>query len=566
MCYVKQVAVMTLILLSPALTAGAQEAPTFARDVAPILYKNCADCHRPDGGAPFNFLSEVDPVRRHRLIAHVTERKIMPPWMVTASDYEFANYRGLTDEEIQVLQDWSAAGAPLGDLNELPEAPVYPAEWHIGTPDVIIQEEEPYEVPVEGPDVYRSSVVRLPPTPDGKYICAIEYLPNAKGTTHHCLIYVDPSGEARAFLEQNPGNDYDIPMYLNRDRIEAWAVGQVMFRWPDGIRRSFPEGVDLVLQTHYHPIGKPETSQARLGIYYDESPPTRHYINFDVPFLFGQSSNMLIPAGAKHYTLHDEFEVKGEALLGIIYPHAHFLCTGMESVLVFPDGTEKLLLRLDEWDFDWQERYILKEPILIPAGAKFKNQFWYDNSADNPFNPNDPPKDVFWGTDSTDEMAAFTYAFATESLEELDKIAAGLGEKTRRDIENADEYILARSLWERDVVPRLDKDGNGVVSEMEILTAAHQFVAGQVVGTGSRGSAQDNPAPGKRRASYLGAITDDFGIGGEMAKKLSRAMPKYVVMEYSGLLAGIGFALLAILIAFIFLLRKIYRILRPARL
>jgi len=471
------IAAMTLVAL--ALTAP-DDAPTFSHDVAPILHKHCIECHRPDGGAPLHFIDYDDAARRARLIAHVTGTGYMPPWKAARGEVRFTNERGMSEDEIATLQAWFEAGAPIGDEEAIPEPPEFTSDWHLGEPDILLEMEEDMPIPADGPDIYRNFVVRIPDLPEGKYLRGIDYRPRALTTAHHTLYSLDSTGRMRARSEAQPRPGFGgMEANLSLDRIGGWAVGAQPQMLPDGVNMPIPPGTDLVLNAHFHPTGKPEVERAQIGLYLTDEPPSRYGIGLDVPFGFGLAANIRIPPGVSDHVVTDSFTMPIGADLAGLAPHAHMLCTEISATATFPDGETLTLIHVTNWDFAWQEQYRYVEPIYLPVGTRIDTRFVYDNTADNPNNPHNPPRTVTWGPETTDEMASVVFTMVSDTEAERAVLRDGYREWVEGQIGTIDLGILgpAARMQRRDI---FDLDGDGKVSFSEAV-AGVRYIAGRAI-------------------------------------------------------------------------------------
>jgi hypothetical protein len=389
-----------LFLLSLGQACAATQPVSFTRDVAPILYKRCVSCHRPGEVAPFSLVSYADAAKRAPLIAQVTASRYMPPWKPAPGYGDFEGSRGLTQAEIETLQRWAGAGAPQGNPADLPPLPAATTP-KLDRPDLVLRMPAPFSIPADGPDLYRCFVIPLGLTAD-RYVDSIEFRPGNAKVVHHALFFADRSGVARK-KEAEPGAGYECfgaPGFLPGAGLGGWSPGSPPIRMPDGVAAVLNRKSDLVLQLHFHPTGKPETEQASIAFSFTDQPPWRRLV--DIPL---GSRNIDIPPGEKAYKVTDHFTLPVDIdAIGII-PHAHYLCKDMKGVARLPDGSTRWLLWIRDWDFNWQEHYRYRQPIRLPEGTRLELEFTYDNSAENPRNPNRPPQRVQWGPGSADEMA-----------------------------------------------------------------------------------------------------------------------------------------------------------------
>jgi hypothetical protein len=425
-----RIALASLVALpisSAALTLR-QETParvTFGEHVAPIVFNKCASCHRPGEAGPFSLLSYEDVRKRGKLIAAVTQKRYMPPWHGASQMGEFRDDRRLTDAEIQTIQSWVEAGMPEGDPKHLPALPKFTPGWHLGQPDLVVRMNEPFEIPADGPDIFRNFAIKLNLTED-KWVKAIEFRSSANAS-HHALYFLDQTGDAVKADETDPRPGFsgmnvagNAAAGARRGGARAqlgargasglggWAVGGVARMLPEGLARALPKASDLILQMHFHPTGKVEREQATVGFYFADGPPKRTLTALQMPPVFGALAVIDIPPGERQYVIKDSFLLPIDADVIGGSGHAHYLATEMHMTATLPDGGTQELFGIPNWQFNWQEGYYFREPVRLPKGTRLDVEIAYDNSNANPNNPNTPPKRVLWGQQSTDEMGAMT--------------------------------------------------------------------------------------------------------------------------------------------------------------
>jgi hypothetical protein len=391
-------------------SAPQEPAPTFTRDIAPIVFKSCAGCHRPGNIGPFALLTYADVKRRVQQIADVTRTGYMPPWHAD-SHGEFANERKLTQGEIDAFRSWSDGGAVEGDPKELPALPAFPEGWQLGEPDLLLQPARPHTVAAEGPDEYHYYVLHTSFSSD-RWISGIEFRPGNTRVTHHIIGFVDTAGTARRRDAEAGGNGYDEAGdgfgFIPTSMLGGWAPGNMPEQLPDGVGLLLPKGADIVLQVHYHKDGKPEVDRPGLGLHFAQEPIDKR---LRVIPLFAPID---IPAGAADYATR-AFPIPAFNDMTVIevMPHMHLLGKEMTIRARLPDGTVEQLIRVPRWDFNWQTTYRYRNFVKLPAGTLLGMNARYDNSAPNPRNPNSPPRDVRFGEATTDEMCLgfiwFTY-------------------------------------------------------------------------------------------------------------------------------------------------------------
>ena len=377
---------------------------TFNRDVAPILHANCVGCHRPGGIGPFSLTTYADVRRRATDIAAATAGRRMPPWKPVPDHGRFRNERRLADAEISLLSRWAAIGAPAGDPADLP-APPAPGGWQLGTPDLVVTMKTRFRLPAGGTDIYRNFV--LPAELDARrWVRAVELRPGAGGgrVIHHARILLDTTGAARSLDAEDAEPGYDGLM-LDHARFPAghflgWAPGKTPVELPDQIAWPLDPGTDLVLQLHLLPAHEPVDVQAAIGLHFADRPATLTPVS-----VLLTSKAIRIPAGDPTHVIEDSYRLPiAVDVLGIA-PHMHYLGRQVEARATLPNGREEPLLRIDDWDFNWQDEYRYREPVHLPAGTRLRVRFTFDNSTGNPRNPSTPPVTVGFGPRAGDEMA-----------------------------------------------------------------------------------------------------------------------------------------------------------------
>lgn len=405
---------------------------TFAEDIAPIIFQNCASCHRPGEAAPFSLLNYSDVKNRAKQIAEVTRKKFMPPWHAEPGYGEFVGHRFLTPEQIASIQTWLSQGAPEGDPAKLVALPKFTEGWQLGKPDLVVKMSEAFPVQADGRDVYRNFVVPLNLSED-KYLKAVEFRPSARTVVHHCLFFLDATGVARQLDEADPGPGFGGMGGRSREftGIGGWAVGSNPRHLPEGLAWRMPKGSDLILQTHFHPSGKEENEQSVIGLYFADRVPEKKFADVQLPPKFGALAGIDIPAGEANYTIADSFILPVDIEAFAVSGHAHYLGKEMKLKAVLPDGTEQGLLWIKDWEFNWQEQYSYKEYVRLAKGTRIEATIIYDNSEMNLRNPSRPPKRVKWGRMSFDEMGSITLQVVASREDEFPQLQAAIREHVR---------------------------------------------------------------------------------------------------------------------------------------
>jgi hypothetical protein len=426
------VAIVAVAAGHPAKTLSAHGAePTFAEDVAPILYKNCTSCHRPGGQGPFSLLDydsakvNVDEMRN----AVATGQ--MPPWHADGPRGVFRNDRRLSDADKETILRWIDAGAKPGDLRSLPPKPDYPSKWQMGTPDAIVSMPEDYTVPASGTVEYQYFEVPTGFTED-KWVQSIEFMPGAREVVHHILVFakVPPApGAAPAAPAPRPaGSPPPVPVLIRNQAqnrtpeqtrtdtlhgpprqlgvlIGGTAPGTNVTEFPQGTALRLRAGTVLTFQMHYTAKGHEMHDRSMVGLKFAKEAPDEEM--FASQFVNGQFT---IPAGAKDVAVPAEIGAGQAIRIHGLLPHTHLRGTRWQYKLVKADSSSEIILDVPRYDFNWQTFYFFNKPLEMQPGSKIQSTAWYDNSSSNKSNP-DATKDVKWGDQTWEEMqyTAFLY-------------------------------------------------------------------------------------------------------------------------------------------------------------
>jgi peroxiredoxin len=358
---------------------------TYASDVAPILHKKCAPCHRPGQVAPFSLLSHRDANRWATSIWEVVSARRMPPWHADPRFGAFANDRSLTPHDRAVLMAWVEQGAPSGDLSKAPLAPDFPTGWTIGAPDVVFEIAETYKVKAQGTLPFQHFRVKTNFKED-RWVQAAEARPSDKSVVHHVFVYIDDHA-------RGPGGRALPARYLT-----GYAPGDMPSVFPAGVARRIPAGADLTFELHYTPIGQERYDRSAVGLIIASSPPEHEAITKGV-----SQRQLCIPPGARNHAERASFTFPFDAHLLSLTPHMHLRGVDFTYNATYPDGRSEVLLSVPRYDFNWQSAYRLIEPKPMPRGSRIDCLAHYDNSAENLANP-DPSATVLWGDYTTDEM------------------------------------------------------------------------------------------------------------------------------------------------------------------
>ena len=441
------------------LTRTAPPAPlpvTFSTHIAKIIHQRCAPCHHQGQSAPFNLLTYEDVQKRARQILDEIQKGSMPPWLAERGYGEFANERRLTEGEKALIQQWVAEGAPEGDPRSAPPIPQWPSGWLHGTPDLVGTLSRSYQLGPDGPDVYRHFVIPLSLDRD-RLVRAVEFVPGNPRIVHHAFIRVDEEGQARKLegKDGEPGFKNMVSTARMPGQFLTWNPGSRPIVSPPGLAWRLKKNSDLVVEVHLNRTGKPEAFQPSVGFYFTEEQPTNTCYTFKLG-----SYALFFPAGVTNSIVRDSLVLPVDVDVLGVYPHAHFLGKEMQGYATKPDGVKEWLVWIKQWDFNWQGDYRFIKPVHLPKGTTLHLQFSYDNSTNNPANPNDPPARVLYGERSNDEMCELGLQVLTSRTNDANILAetvsrhrtklisAGWRQRIMLDPKDAEALTrLGMSLW-----------------------------------------------------------------------------------------------------------------------
>lgn len=398
------------IAAAGAITPG-ERAPVFHRDIVPILQAHCQSCHRPGEVAPTSFLTyaQVRPWAKAIKAAVLTGK--MPPWLADPAYGCFSNDARLKPAEVQALVDWANSGAREGNPKDAPAPLQFSDGWSL-KPDIVIALPKPVPIPANGPINYKYVVVKTN-FPRDLWVSVSEMRPGNRRVLHHGKVWVRPPG-SRWMADAIPGEPYEYEVHRDRIGRNLMADGnEVVGKYNPGLGVQHydasgsdagvlvPKGSDLVFEMHYTPIGEPASDQSRVGLVVRNQPPLQRY-HYSIRLA---TPAMRIPPRVANFEVVSEVTVDAPARLVYIQPHMHLRGKDYELRIVYPgrEATPVTVFK-SKYDFNWQLGYVLAKPVQLPVGARLIGIAHYDNSVNNPANP-DPNQEVRWGPQNNDEMS-----------------------------------------------------------------------------------------------------------------------------------------------------------------
>jgi mono/diheme cytochrome c family protein len=366
---------------------GASELTWHGR-ISRLVARRCASCHHSGGVAPFALEAREDLERRKGMVRFVVEEGLMPPWGATDEGGPFANDPSLSDDERRDLLAWLAAGLPEGDPAAAPRPRPRPdpGAWEIGEPDLVVQLPREQRIPAEGVLDYVELVVPLLVTRD-RWVTAVEVRPTAPEVVHHVLVHVlEPGERIRTTRSRLPGF------------LAAYVPGNASIVLPPGFAKKLPAGSALFFQVHYTPNGSEALDRTELALVFQEEAPEHEVRTVGIA-----NRRFAIPPGAEHHAVRQHIDLRRDVGVLAVMPHMHLRGDAFRVTTTPPEGEPRTLLEVPRYDFNWQLAYRYADPVLLPAGSRIDVTGWFDNSADNPANP-DPEARVRWGDQTDDEM------------------------------------------------------------------------------------------------------------------------------------------------------------------
>jgi hypothetical protein len=386
-----------LVLATAANKPGANQV-TFSKDVAPILYKSCAECHRPGEIAPMSLLTYQEVRPWAKSIRERVVQRSMPPWSADPKYGHWANDPRLTQKEIDTITAWVDSGAPQGDARDLPQIPKFSEGWTIGTPDAVISMQEEYTVPADGTVPYLYFTMPTGFTED-KWIQAMEIRPGNRSVVHHVIAFAqDPNVK-----DTNPGGEGELRR--GRTHLGGITPNKTGIVFSNGTARLIKKGSNIVFQMHYTTNGQVSKDRTKIGFVFAKEPAKRLLMTGNAA-----DARFAIPPGDPNYEVKASKTFNEDVLITSFMPHMHVRGKAFTYTAVYPDGRSEILLNVPKYDFNWQLTYIPKQPLLMPKGTRLDCVAYYDNSTKNKFNP-DPTQTVRWGDQTWEEMMIGWYTY-----------------------------------------------------------------------------------------------------------------------------------------------------------
>jgi hypothetical protein len=399
-----------------ALAATAATPPNFHKDVLPILQQRCQQCHRPGEISPMSLITYAGTRPWAKSIREAVITRKMPPWFADPKYGHFANDRSLSQTEIETLVAWVDAGTPAGDPKDAPSPRTWPQGWTIGTPDAVFEMTAPFPIPAKGSIDYQYIILPTHFSGD-KWIQKVEVRPSDPRVVHHAVVYIREPGSK--WLEGQPGSTaFSVPLskgFTTSDILMVYTPGNSFDLWKSGVAKKIKAGSDLVLQMHYTANGDTLADRTRIGVVFAKEPPQQEVLTLQMG-----NDKFVIPPNDPGYRVSVSGTLPNEALLLGFFPHMHLRGKSFEYSIARDNGNIETLLKINNYDFDWQLNYRLAKPRLIPAGTRLLWTAYFDNSPNNPRNP-DPEAEVRFGEQSWEEMMIGFFDVAVDAA--VDKAA-----------------------------------------------------------------------------------------------------------------------------------------------
>jgi hypothetical protein len=412
---------MLVALQAATPAAGNTSQPTFYKDVSPILQNHCQSCHRAGEVAHMPLVTYEQTRPWANAMAKAVAMKMMPPWFADPRYGHFANDPSLNQRQIETIVEWAKAGAPAGNSHDAPPPPKWTTGWNIPDPDLVLKMPKPVQLRANGEVEYTYEIVPTHFSED-RWVQMSEFRPGSPAHVHHAVVYIRPPNSD--WLRHAPVGVPFTASTLNdaverrqahettSDLLLVYAPGSSPDQWPDGMAKFVAAGSDLVFQMHYTTNGTQAQDQTSIGLVFAKSPPKQRVVTLQL-----NNHALIIPPGADNFRVEVQGTLPHGATLLSLFPHMHLRGKAFEYDIVHEDGSAEVLLRVN-YHFHWQLSYRLAVPRLLEAATKLRAIAWYDNSKNNPHNP-DPDQTVTWGDQTSDEMMVGFFDVAIPA--EMDK-------------------------------------------------------------------------------------------------------------------------------------------------
>jgi len=405
---------VAVVVLSTRVNGSSKGTLTFSKDVAPIFYKNCVSCHRPGEIAPMSLISYKEVRPWAKAIREKVASKQMPPWHPDPQYGNWENDRRLSQKDVDTIVAWVDGGAPEGNPKDLPPTPKLASGWQIGEPDMVFQMPVEFSVPAEGSVSYQHFAV---PTnfKEDRYIQALEARAGNLSVVHHIVIYVREPGQPAPERGGRNQRKFNIADGI----LGALSPGMTPFIAKPGEAKLIKAGSQLIFQMHYTPNGKEAKDRSTVGLIFAKG-PVEKVITTKAAF----DTRFVIPPGAANYEIKAAYEFEQDSHIISLMPHMHLRGRDITYRAVYPDGRSEILLAVPKYNFNWQVYYYPKAPIAVPKGTRIEAVAHYDNSTNNPGNP-DPTKEVRFGEQTWDEMMNAFFDFTADGQTKIDRASKG---------------------------------------------------------------------------------------------------------------------------------------------
>lgn len=493
-------AALALLLACPAYPEdGPEEIVAFTKDVAPILFEHCVSCHRSGEVAPMSLRTYKEARPWAKAIKAALQKGDMPPWFANPAHGEFKNDPSLSQKEIDTIVRWVDQGARRGRRSDMPQMPDFVKGWQNGVPDYVVELPE-VEVPADGPDIFPNLTIELD-VPEDRWVRAVEIRPGNKEVSHHVVVFMNAN-------RGGVGPSFDV--------LGVWAVGTPPNAYPEGMGRRIRAGQRLLANMHYHPSGKLATDRTRIGLYFG-----KNELKKEVNAVLVGSFTFEVPPGAPNHEVTGTWFVDQDIKVVSFFPHMHLRGKDMRFTATLPSGDQKVLLDVPKYDFDWQLFYYPVDPVSLPKGSRIDILAHYDNSAQNPDNP-DPGRSVGFGLESTDEMMFGVFEYITDegvrprelsSEERVDHIVASLPNDDA--LYKVTFSLGATSLTTALVLPRKGKGTWYVPYQGQLVTLDIKEV--EWVGDAFEFGISINAIGADGQLAVSGEMTEDGGIRGTLS-------------------------------------------------